>query len=517
MKEPMTSDLATLLQRGWKYAWDAMLVCDCQTGVVVEANPAAEKLTGYSRQKLIGQPHFKMYPVAEHARIQSAFLQAINHQAVFEGYHLQRKDGQTVPVSVMASEAFEMNGRRMIIAMFRDVSILEDREKHLIIMQGALDAYANAALALACADSSSDLMQDICTAITRQPVFRLAWVGFPEEGPEKLFRVAGAAGAAIHYLDGLKVSWSEDQPEGLGPSGIAYRTNTVQVLENIGTSNCFKPWQELARREDIRSSLTVPFRVEDDLRGVLMVYASSLNAFGPVVAEAFTHLAQEMGIGLAGLRRKERLDAEQLQREQAQQELTAALTAVVGAMTTTMEMRDPYTAGHQHRVAELACAIGKEMGWAEDRMQALCVAAQIHDIGKISIPTEILTKPTRLTAPEWSLIREHPETGYSILKDIPFKWKIAEVVRQHHERMDGSGYPQGLKGDAILPGARILAVADIVEAMASTRPYRPALGIDAALQEIEKLAGTSLDAEIVRICVHLFRKKGFVFPVVHVY
>jgi HD-GYP domain-containing protein (c-di-GMP phosphodiesterase class II) len=167
-------------------------------------------------------------------------------------------------------------------------------------------------------------------------------------------------------------------------------------------------------------------------------------------------------------------------------------------------------------VAELACAIGKEMGWAEDRMQALCVAAQIHDIGKISIPTEILTKPTRLTAPEWSLIREHPETGYSILKDIPFKWKIAEVVRQHHERMDGSGYPQGLKGDAILLGARILAVADIVEAMASSRPYRPALGVNAALQEIEKQAGTSLDAEIVRICVHLFRKKGFAFPVVHV-
>jgi PAS domain S-box-containing protein/putative nucleotidyltransferase with HDIG domain len=515
MKESMNSDLATMLQLGWKYAWDAMLVCDCQTGVVLEANPAAEKLTGYSRQELIGKPHFKMYPVAEHARIQNAFLQAINQQGIFEGYHLQRKDGQTIPVSVMASEAFEVDGRQMIIAIFRDVSILEDREKHLVIMRGALDAYANAALALACTDSSANLMQDICTAITQQSVFRLAWVGFPEEGPEKLFRVAGAAGPAIHYLDKLKVSWSEDRPEGLGPSGIAYRTNTVQVLENIETSNYFKPWRELARREGICSSITIPFHVEDDFRGALMVYASSLNAFGPVVTEAFTHLAQEIGIGLHARYRKERLDAERLQREQAQQELATAMSAIVGAITTATEMRDPYTAGHQHRVAELAYAISKEMGWAKDRMQALRVAAQIHDIGKISIPTEILTKPTRLSAPEWSLIREHSETGYSILKDVPFKWKIAEAVRQHHERMNGSGYPQGLKGDAILPGARILAVADIVEAMASTRPYRPALGIDAALREIERQAGTSLDAEIVRICVCLFRKKGFVFPVVN--
>jgi HD-GYP domain-containing protein (c-di-GMP phosphodiesterase class II) len=152
------------------------------------------------------------------------------------------------------------------------------------------------------------------------------------------------------------------------------------------------------------------------------------------------------------------------------------------------------------------------MGWPEERLHGLYVAGQVHDIGKISIPAEILTKPTKLSAGEWALIREHPETGYTILKNIPFAWPIAEVVRQHHERLDGSGYPHGLKGDAILPEAKVLAVADIVEAMASHRPYRPAMKLSIVLQQIGKDAGSLLDAEVVRVCAALFREKRLVLP-----
>jgi HD-GYP domain-containing protein (c-di-GMP phosphodiesterase class II) len=143
-------------------------------------------------------------------------------------------------------------------------------------------------------------------------------------------------------------------------------------------------------------------------------------------------------------------------------------------------------------------------------LHGLQVAAQVHDIGKISIPAEILTKPTRLTAGEWALIHEHPETGYTILKDIPFAWPIAEIVRQHHEKLDGSGYPAGLKGDAILPEAKILAVADMVEAMGSHRPYRQAIKMHLVLEQIEKEAGRLLDAEAVRTCAALFREKRLV-------
>jgi HD-GYP domain-containing protein (c-di-GMP phosphodiesterase class II) len=181
-------------------------------------------------------------------------------------------------------------------------------------------------------------------------------------------------------------------------------------------------------------------------------------------------------------------------------------------MVTAMEIRDPYTAGHEVRVAQIAYAIGQEMGWPEDRLQGLRMAAMVHDIGKISIPSEILTKPARLNPVEFALVKRHPESSYIILKDIPYTWPIADIVRQHHEKLDGSGYPLGLKGDAILPEAKVLAVADIVEAMAAARPYRAALGLEVALAQIEKEAGTLLDAEVVRICAALFREKRLVIP-----
>ena len=145
-------------------------------------------------------------------------------------------------------------------------------------------------------------------------------------------------------------------------------------------------------------------------------------------------------------------------------------------------------------------------------MLGLQMAALVHDIGKIGVPIEILTKPGRLTVTEFALIAEHPETGYWILKDIPFSWPVADIVRQHHERVDGSGYPQHLHTDTILPEAKILAVADTVEAMASYRPYRPALGLEFALNEIGKQAGQQLDSDIVQVCTSLFRDKQFVLP-----
>ena len=182
---------------------------------------------------------------------------------------------------------------------------------------------------------------------------------------------------------------------------------------------------------------------------------------------------------------------------------------MVAPIVLAMEMRDPYTAGHQSRVAEIAIAIGKDMGWTGERLQALRMAAMVHDIGKISIPAELLTKPGNLNAAERAMINQHPETGYAILKDIPFMWPVAEMVHQHHEKLDGSGYPRGLKADEILPEAKVLAVADIVEAMAAYRPYRPGIELPLVLQQIEKDAGTLLDPEVVRTCVALFREKHF--------
>jgi PAS domain S-box-containing protein/putative nucleotidyltransferase with HDIG domain len=191
--------------------------------------------------------------------------------------------------------------------------------------------------------------------------------------------------------------------------------------------------------------------------------------------------------------------------------LSKAIGTTIQVMVSAVEMRDPYTAGHQIRVANLACAIATEMGFPRDKIEGIRMAGSIHDIGKLSIPAEILSKPTKLTNLEFSLIKEHSQSGYEMLKDVESPWPLAQIVYQHHERMNGSGYPRNLKGDEILMEARIMAAADVMEAMASHRPYRPALGIDAALDEIEKNRGILYDDAVADSCLRLFREKGFQF------
>lgn len=193
------------------------------------------------------------------------------------------------------------------------------------------------------------------------------------------------------------------------------------------------------------------------------------------------------------------------------EKLRRAMEGIVQAMAVTVEKRDPYTAGHQRRVANLACAIAKEMGLSADQIDGIRMAGVIHDLGKIAVPAEILSKPTRLTDIEFSLIKTHAQAGYEMLNTIDFPWPIAQMVHQHHERIDGSGYPQGLSGGEILLEARILAVADVVEAMSSRRPYRPALGINKALKEISRNKGILYDSKVADTCLKLFAEKGFVF------
>jgi HD-GYP domain-containing protein (c-di-GMP phosphodiesterase class II) len=187
------------------------------------------------------------------------------------------------------------------------------------------------------------------------------------------------------------------------------------------------------------------------------------------------------------------------------------LEGVIQAVSLMLEKRDPYTAGHERHVAQLASGIATEMGLPSDQIEGVQLAARIHDIGKISVPAEILCKPGRLSEEEFALIKAHPKTGYDILEPIDFPWPIAEMVHQHHEMLDGSGYPRGLYGDQILLEARILCIADRVEAMASHRPYKPSLGIHAALDEISRNARHLYDAEATDACLKLFHRNSFAF------
>jgi PAS domain S-box-containing protein len=207
---------------------------------------------------------------------------------------------------------------------------------------------------------------------------------------------------------------------------------------------------------------------------------------------------------------KRKLTEDKLQ--QTLESLRKAIGTTIQVLVSAVESRDSYTSGHQSRSADLACAIATEMGLDQEKIEGILMAGIIHDIGKLSIPAEILSKPTKLTEIEFSLIKEHSRSGYEMLKDVESPWPLAEIVYQHHERMNGSGYPRNLKGNEIITESQILAVADVVEAMASHRPYRPTLGIKAALEEIEKNRGILYDNAVADACLRLFREKGYQLP-----
>lgn len=369
----------------------------------------------------------------------------------------------------------------------------------------ALSAYKKASQVMIRAKTSQDLIEGVCQGITHQPPFVIAWVGLKENNPEKSIVIAGVSGISKAYADGIQVSWDNDLSLGQGPTGQCVRTAKPVMIADIKLDQNFQPWLERAKKYNIRSSIAVPVSDGNDVLGALMVYASVPNAFGSEEISLFESLANEVGFALSALNKTELFEAELQKRLDAEQKIHKNLELTVAALSNTLESRDPYTAGHQDRVANIAVAIATTLGWDEELTYGLKEACLLHDIGKISVPVELLTKPTRLSPIEKALINEHAENGYQILKEIPFSSPVALAVRQHHERLDGSGYPMGLKGDEIIPLARVLAVADTIEAMSTHRPYRLALGLDKAIALVLSEAGTKLDAEVVSAAERLYK------------
>jgi putative nucleotidyltransferase with HDIG domain len=374
----------------------------------------------------------------------------------------------------------------------------------------ALLAHAKASSALVRSTNRDDLIEGVCNAIVNQPPYVLAWVGLANHDPLRTVSVIGAHGAAADYAKGIDIKWSIDTPEGQGPTGECIQTGLPVLINDVEKDPRFLPWRERATPYGIRSVIAVPIRDhEPQTLGALTVYANLPDAFGITETVLFESLAKEIGFGLIGIEKQHQLDNEIAQREHVHRQLVDSLNATIEAISKTMEWRDPYTAGHQKKVALLSEAIARKLGWDEEKIKGLYLAALVHDMGKIATPAEILTKPSQLSETEMTLIREHSNTGYEILKDVPFVWPIAEAVRQHHECLDGSGYPQGLKGDAIIPEARVLGVADTIEVMTSHRPYRPGLGLDKAIEQVKLDAGIRLDAQISQAACELLEQDEF--------
>jgi len=253
------------------------------------------------------------------------------------------------------------------------------------------------------------------------------------------------------------------------------------------------------KRITTRSAILVPMRVRGNIVGVIQVQSKELAAYSEQDVELLAALANVAAIAIQNAELIRSL-------VQATERLKATLDGAVTAIAMTTEIRDPYTAGHQRRVADLACAIAERLGWAQEKISGLRISALLHDVGKLAIPAEILSKPARLSDIEYLMVQSHPQVAHDILQTVTFPWPVADIILQHHERLNGSGYPQELLEADILPEAKILAVSDVVEAMSSHRPYRPAFDVDQIRAEITAGSGTLFEAQIVNACLDILER-----------
>ena len=342
------------------------------------------------------------------------------------------------------------------------------------------------------AEDIPTLLQDLCN-IAILECFPMAWVGRKGPHPEDPLTVAASAGDTAGYAAKVQATWGR-APLGRGPIGEAIRQGKTIVNRDFQTNPAMQPWRDIARRAGFASSIGIPLVVSSEVWGIFSVYAREPDGFDGWESELFEALGRTIAAGVEHRLGQDRLDA--------------MMEDVVTALTKALETRDHYTVGHQSRVAALCVEIGRELGMAPDALRGLRIAALLHDIGKIAVPPEILNKIAPLTPEELGQIRQHVEAGHAIIRHIDFPWPVADAVLQHHERLDGSGYPQGLAGDKIGLEARILAVADLVDAMSKARSYRPALGVQAARQTLQGQRGQTLDPGVVDACLAVLDRQG---------
>jgi len=391
-----------------------------------------------------------------------------------------------------------------IISSGEDITDEKRSQNSLRRLNRALLSLSACNRALVHAESEEQLWQQVCRILVEQGQYLLAWVGYIQQNEARSVKPMASYAVKPGYVESIQVSWA-DLPEGRGPIGTALRSGKTQYTQDIVHDATMHPWRKKALAYGYRASIALPLFDGDRVLGALTIYAAEADAFNVDEIALLEEIAGELSFGIKAQHNRR-------EHEQHTAILQQSMEQSIQTIADTVAARDPYTSGHQRRVAELATAIAGEMGLTKDQTQGIHLAASIHDLGKITIPAEILAKPGKLSELEYKFIKQHPQAGYDILKEVSFPWPIADIILQHHEKMDGSGYPHGLKGSAILLEARILCVADVVEAISSHRPFRPSLGLDAALAEINDKRGTLFDPAVVDACTRLFRELDYKMP-----
>lgn len=472
---------------------------------IIRANRTYAERAGMNFHDLLGKPYWEAFPR------NGGPLPGCAH-AMQNGGDRHEEEVRLSDGSIYISRSFpirdDSGDYRFSIHVMQDVTELEHITSALQHEMRARRTISASNQALIHAVSEEGLLQEVCRIAVEEGGYRLAWAAYKDNDAACSLRPAGAAGIALTELAQWPLTWSEQAAQHL-LSARAVQSGEVQVAQDILHQEGFAQSADLARAHGYASAAAFPLRTGDHVLGVLFIAAETPHAFSAAELEVLHELAGDLAYGIDALRGRQAHVRIEHAHTTTLERLKNLLSNTVLALATAVEARDPYTAGHQQRVMDLAMGIARELGWEEERVEALGIAALVHDVGNIYVPAEILSKPGKLSSLEFELVKNHPHIGYKILSTIDFPWPIADMVLQHHETIDGAGYPSGLKDGAILLESQIIGIAGMVEAMASHRPYRPAVGVAAALEELQRLRGVKFDARLVDTCLHLFHNKGY--------
>lgn len=498
-----------LLQSLIDQSSDAIHVIEPVTMRILDVNLTTCNTLGYSKEELLSMSLYDIDPYLNDDLISSVEEQIENNgSALFESSH-QHKDGSIFPVEISFSQT-DISGKIFGIGIVRDITERKQIQRLLQQTLRAQHALSACNEVLIHAQHESQLLAEMCRTIVQVANYRFSWIGYMDKNNK-----ASLQSVSYAHQDRPSVTTGEDECTrnamfdcDLGARAVELGTSLI--VQNIADNPQFSEYVEYAHQNQFQSYIGLPLKSGGAvIFGVLNIYSTEVDAFSENEVLLLEELAADLAFGICNLRTKEERNHFQSENQKGVEQLKAALISTIKAIGNTVEKRDPYTAGHQNNVAGLAEAIAREMDLDEDIIEGLKLGASIHDIGKIYVPSEILNRPGKLTDAEFSIIKSHPEVGYEIIKDVIFPWPVAEMILQHHERIDGSGYPKGLKGEEIILEARILTVADVVEAITAHRPYRAAHGIDKALHEIEAKRGQFYDATVVDACLRVFRQNGY--------
>ena len=479
-------------------------------GRALAVNPAAAEMLGYesAEEAIVALQNTANDPWPDSMDL-ARFIALLEQQGTVRDYRhqLKRRDGSLIWASSTARKIRGSDGKTICHQGFtQDITEQKRLEAALQANARELQLLSEINNALVHAKTEKDLLRNCCRIMVEIGGYRMAWVGFAGEGPDKPIVKISDYGCEEGFLDSIKrtFTWADTGQED-GPVARSLRTGGVQVEEDICADPLVHSWRTEAVKRGYRMAIALPFRLTDGAIASLAVFGETPGIRTGSERRLMEQIASDIAYGI-GTQRAE------IARTRYQEDLRTSLEQTIHVIAETVDQRDPYTAGHERRVADLCMRIAQKLGLPEDRTHGLHLAASIHDLGKIGIPAEILSKPGLLTPTQFNLLKEHVQLGYDILKNVAFPWPIADMILQHHERLNGSGYPQGLKADAISLEARILAVADVVEAMSSHRPYRASKGVDVALDEIIAQRGTLYDAQVADACARIFREDGYEFP-----